>query len=107
MANVIDKLEDYHCYINFLDVIKTGRKLWIEVYFIPEKESINLLNLRKAREEIKEELKKEFDSLYVELIPDVDEESGTILDKVNTRRPDKITHLKKKEENKIRKQSLS
>ena len=102
-----DKLEDYHCYINFLDVIKTGRKLWIEVYFIPEKESINLLNLRKAREEIKEELKKEFDSLYVELIPDVDEESGTILDKVNTRRPDKITHLKKKEENKIRKQSLS
>ncbi len=102
-----DKLEDYHCYINFLDVIKTGRKLWIEVYFIPEKESINLLNLRKAREEIKEELKKEFDSLYVELIPDVDEESGNILDKVNTRRPDKITHLKKKEENKIRKQSLS
>jgi len=102
-----DKLEGYHCYINFLDVIKTGRKLWIEVYFIPEKESINLLNLRKAREEIKEELLKEFDSLYVELIPDVDEESGTILDKVNTRRPDKITHLKKKEENKIRKQSLS
>ena len=101
-----EKLEQYNCYINFLDVIKTGRKLWIEVYFVPEKENINILNLRKVREEINVELKKEFDSLYVELIPDVDEESGSILDKVNTRRPDKITHLKKKEENKIRKKEL-
>ena len=101
-----EKLERYNCYINFLDVIKTGRKLWIEVYFVPEKENINILNLRKVREEINEDLKKEFDSLYVELIPDVDEDSGSILDKVNTRRPDKITHLKKKEENKIRKKEL-
>ncbi len=102
-----DKLTSYNCYINFLDVIKTGRKLWIEVYFVPEKETINLINLKKARQEINEELSKEFESLYVELIPDVDEASGSILDKVNTRRPDKITHLKKKEENKIRKKSLS
>ncbi len=102
-----DKLDDYHCYINFLDVIKTGRKLWIEVYFVSDKDNININNLRKARQEIKEELQKEFDTLYVELIPDVDEVSGTILDKVNTRRPDKITHLKKKEQNKIKKKSLS
>ncbi len=102
-----DKLDDYHCYINFLDVIKTGRKLWIEVYFVTDKDDININNIRKARKEIKEELLKEFDNLYVELIPDIDEVSGTILDKVNTRRPDKITHLKKKEQNKIRKKSLS
>ena len=90
-------LDEYKYYINFLDVIKTGRKLWIEVYFVSEKEDININDLRNARQEKQKELKKEFDSLYVELIPDVEQIPKTILDKVHTRRPDKINHLRKKE----------
>ena len=89
-------LEEYHYYINFLDVIKTGRKLWIDIYFITENKTVNINDLREARQEIKKELLKEFDSLYVELTPDTDETPRAIMNKINTRRPDKIKHLSKK-----------
>ena len=97
-----NKLDDYNCYINFLDVIKTGRKLWIEIYFVSEKENINIKNLIKVKEEINNELNKEFDSIYVELIPDIDEKTKFNTNKLNTRRPDKINHIKKIENKKLK-----
>ena len=96
-------MEAYNYYINFIDVIKTGRKLWIDIYFITENKTINVNDLRTIRQEIKKELHQEFDSLYVELTPDLDETPRTIMNKIHTRRPDKIKHMNKKQiKNKIK-----
>ena len=87
-------LEKYDCYINFLDIIKTGRKLWVEVYFVTRKDEISINKLREVHDEIYEELKEKHGSLYIELIPDIDEIKSINKLKMGTfRRPDKIYHI--------------
>ena len=87
-------LEKYDCYINFLDIIKTGRKLWVEVYFVTRKDEISINKLREVHDEIYEELKDKYGSLYIELIPDIDEIKSINKLKMGTfRRPDKIYHI--------------
>ena len=87
-------LEKYDCYINFLDIIKTGRKLWVEVYFVTRKDEISINKLREVHDEIYDELKDKYGSLYVELIPDIDEIKSINKLKMGTfRRPDKIYHI--------------
>ena len=66
-------LEKSECYINFLDIIKTGRKLWVEVYFVTNKDLISISKLKVVHKEILNELSSSFDSLHVELIPDVED----------------------------------
>ncbi|MEG0830224.1 MAG: cation diffusion facilitator family transporter [Anaerovoracaceae bacterium] len=65
-------LKDYECDINFLDVIKTGRKLWVEIYIVPRKDLISVKNIKKAHDDIVDALKNEYDSIYVEIIPDIE-----------------------------------
>ena len=90
-------MEKYNCYINFLDVIKTGRKIWVEIYFVIEKDLISIEKLKCLHKEILDDLSLEFDSLYVELIPDVDEvKSDNLLKMKSARRPDKINYINKK-----------
>ena len=59
--------------MNFLDVIKTGRKLWIEVYILGEDDRISIRELKKVRGELIEELKKEYGNIDIELIPELDD----------------------------------
>ena len=66
-------LEKYRFGVNFLDVIKTGRKLWIEVYILGEDDRISIRELKKVRGELIEELKKEYDNIDIELIPELDD----------------------------------
>jgi predicted Co/Zn/Cd cation transporter (cation efflux family) len=57
-------------------VIQTGRKTWIEVY-LKENLDTSLIDVRhwtKMREYVIEDLKDDFDQIYVEFIPDLSEE---------------------------------
>ncbi|MGM9879003.1 MAG: cation diffusion facilitator family transporter [Bacilli bacterium] len=94
-------MEKYNCYINFLDVIKTGRKIWVEIYFVIEKDLISIAKLKCLHKEILDDLSSEFDSLYVELIPDVEDVNPDNLIKMKSaRRPDKINYISKKNDKK-------
>ena len=57
-------------------MIQTGRKTWIEVY-LKEDIDTSLIDVRhwtKMREYVIEDLKDDFDQIYVEFIPDLSEE---------------------------------
>ena len=50
-------------------MIQTGRKTWVEIYFKSHNDLINTKILLQLRNDIRAELRKEFDQVYVELIP--------------------------------------
>ena len=54
------------------DIIKTGRKLWVSIYFTSQNDMISIAEIKKAHKELEFELKKEFPDLYVELIPEIE-----------------------------------
>lgn len=87
--------------LNFLDIIRTGRKLWIEVYFVSENESININELKELRNKIEDEVKDYYDSIYVCVIPDLDSVSRKNINILRNRRPDKIKYLEKKKKKNI------
>lgn len=58
--------------LQFLDVIQTGRKTWVEIYISSETDLISMKELNHMRHCIKGELKMRFDQIYVELIPDME-----------------------------------
>ena len=57
--------------LEFLDVIQTGRKTWVEVYISSKNDNISISQLGIIQKNIKAELKMLFDQVYVEIIPDV------------------------------------
>ena len=61
-----------HFEVMFLDVIQTGRKMWVEIYIGSESDLISVKELNEVRHQIKKELKTKFDQVYVELIPDIE-----------------------------------
>ena len=65
-------LKKYKYDIEFLDIIKTGRKIWIEVYITPEGDLVSISNLKYAHDEIIEELSKSYDNVYLEIIPEIE-----------------------------------
>ncbi len=72
--SVIDQgLEGLPYTCAFLDVIQTGRKVWIEVYLDTDLQTtlIDTRHWHKLRRFIREQLRPEFDQLYIELIPNL------------------------------------
>ena len=59
--------------IDFLDVIQTGRKTWVEIYIDSPNDIITIQSLCRIRDGIQKELRREFDQVYVEIIPDLPE----------------------------------
>ncbi len=55
----------------FFDVTKTGRRLWISIYFKAESETIIFEELKRADMKLKKILMETYDNCFVELIPDV------------------------------------
>lgn len=72
-AAVDQVLEQYPFTCSFLDVIQTGRKVWIEVYVSPDEVTgmVDIRHWAAVRAKIREALAEEFDQIYVELIPDI------------------------------------
>lgn len=68
---IVDRhMQDYPYEVKFLDVIQTGRKLWVEVYIGNRTDVIHISVLHRVRDEIKQELKHKYDQVYIEVIPD-------------------------------------
>lgn len=72
-ASVETSLENYPYTCSFLDVIQTGRKVWIEVYLTQNSDSrlIDISHWSQIRRNIRKSLAGKFDQIYVELIPDI------------------------------------
>ena len=74
IRSIVDRALEKHPYAcSFLDVIQTGRKIWVEVYIAPDKvtDTIDLRSWAAVRSHIEMELRDEFQQVYVELIPDI------------------------------------
>lgn len=103
---VEEELKEHDCYVNFLDIIKTGRKIWIEIYFVVDKDLISIEKLKKMNKELLKALKEKYDNIYVELIPDIEKARKEILKEMKThRRPDKINYLGKKTNKRLAKKA--
>ena len=91
------------CEVTFLDLIKTGRKIWVEIYFLPVGNSVDLVKLRDMHREITDRAKSEFDSVGVELVPDMEEYHVLEPEEVAARRKDKIKYMENQEQKKAAK----
>ena len=85
------------CQLTYLDLIKTGRKVWAELYFLPTGNSIDLSRMQEVHREITEAAQAEFDSIYIELIPDMEEYHVLAPEEVRARRNELIRYLKEQE----------
>ena len=90
-------LSKYGYYINFFDVIKTGRKYWVDIYIVMDTDTIKVSDLKKANAEITEILSEKYDSIFIELIPDVEKVRKENAEKMQARRQDKIDFVEEKE----------
>ncbi|NCB41408.1 MAG: cation transporter [Clostridia bacterium] len=63
----------YHIEPTVYDIIKTGRKLWVSIYFTNQNDLISITAIKKAHNELELELKKKFPDLYAELIPEFED----------------------------------
>lgn len=82
--------------VTFMDVIKTGRTYWIEVYFDTNTETIDVANLKALDAELEKALEDAYEDVWLELIPDVEEFRGVNPKKRPERRPDRIAYVDKK-----------
>lgn len=58
--------------VDFLDIVKTGRRTWIEIYILPETNMLDLKMLKVAKNEISSKLAEEYDDISVELTPELE-----------------------------------
>ncbi len=61
-------LKDFEFNLKFCDVTRTGRKIWVSIYFTVKEKVLLVDDLKDATQKINEELSKEFDDFYVELV---------------------------------------
>lgn len=54
------------------DVIRTGRKIWISIYFRTAEDAVFVSRIVQAHRELKEKLEEVHPHLYVELIPEIE-----------------------------------
>ena len=54
----------------FYDISKTGRKIWVSIYFRPNEDSISMKRIHKISLHLNEQLNKEFSNVSCEIIPD-------------------------------------
>lgn len=97
------KCSAYGSEVTFMDIIKAGRMLWIEVYFDTNKQSIDVANLKALDLELEQTLKNQFGDIWLELIPDVEEFRNIKPAKKPNRRQDRIVYIESKEKKKTEK----
>lgn len=65
-----EELSRQQAVLTTCETIKTGRKLWIHLYFKGQGDTVSVSMIIKTRQELEEKLRAEFKELYVELIPE-------------------------------------
>ena len=97
----VEVMERYDCEETFTDVIKTGRKIWLQIYFTHKGEELRIGALKAARQEIINALAEDFDNIDIVLIPDLEDGYRKVeLIKPTDRRKDVIQYLENQEEKK-------
>lgn len=56
----------------FFEVTKTGRKIWIEIYFKTENDDIKLSKLKEVTKILSKIFKDKFEYVHLQLVPDVE-----------------------------------
>jgi len=92
------------CEITAIEVIKTGRKIWAEIYFLPAGNTIDLVRLKELDRRINETAKAEFDSIYIDLLPDMEEYCVVPVEEVKARRNELIRYMEEEDERKALKE---
>ena len=74
-----DTLDRFHFTPIFYDVTRTGRRLWISIYFTTQDNVLKLDHLRHATAQLHQALGTELENFSCELIPKQQEEDGFLL----------------------------
>ncbi len=61
-------LNEFHFNVEFCDVTRTGRKVWVSIYFSIKEPALMVTDLKLATSKINAELSKELDDFYAELV---------------------------------------
>ncbi|MDO4175942.1 MAG: cation transporter [Bacillota bacterium] len=100
----VDRMSAYNCEVTFTDVIKTGRKYWIQVFFMhndEDKEALSVGHLKSVSREITTELSREFENVDIVLIPDLADGFREVEPvQPPARRKDKIAYIESQEQKK-------
>lgn len=71
-AVIENGLDKYGIKVDFLDIVKTGRRIWVDVYIIPNGNMLDLKILKKVQDEAVNVLNGEMeDDVFVEIIPEL------------------------------------
>lgn len=71
-AVIEDGLDKHGIKVDFLDIVKTGRRIWVDVYIIPNGNMLDLKILKKVQDEAVNVLNGEMeDDVFVEIIPEL------------------------------------
>ena len=73
IKSIVEKsLENMDAEILHYDIIKTGRKIWISIYFKTMNDIVDVKQLKQKTLECSEKLNKQIGNVYFELVPDVE-----------------------------------
>lgn len=90
-------MAEHGYFVNFLDVIKTGRKYWVDVYFVTGDNIVRLDEYKELCVKLNELLGEKYDSIYVELIPDIEKAKAENIEKIRARRQETIDYIEEKD----------
>lgn len=72
IKRIIDKeVKNTKFKVTFHEIVQTGRKLWIDVYFKSSDEDLNINELKNVKKQTEEILKRKFEEIDIEFIPDI------------------------------------
>ena len=64
-------LKSYHLHETTYDVVRTGRKIWISIYVLPNDDYVSVRLYSKVQDLLEEALQNDFSDFYIELLPDI------------------------------------
>ena len=73
LYDLIEKeLEKHNCKLDFLDIVKTGRRIWVDVYIVSPSNILELSSMKEVQENSMNTLNDQLeDDVFVELIPEL------------------------------------
>lgn len=64
-----ETLDNFDFNVTFLNVVKTGRKVWVSIYITQKDDLLSISALKEAHDEIIAKLKPKYENVFVEFIP--------------------------------------
>ncbi len=71
IKEISDRILESHSFTPvFYDIARTGRKMWVSIYFTTEADSISMQSIHNTNRLLNSQLNKEFSNVTCEIIPD-------------------------------------